>query len=104
MDVEAFRQSLTHAAPPAHLSPALQALWWDAKGDWQRAHTCVQQQGDVDSAWVHAYLHRKESDLSNAVYWYRRANKPVFQGALETEWEQITTALLMQHAARLSNA
>ena len=41
-----------------------------------------------------AKLHRKEGDLSNAGYWYRRAGKPVAGGALEAEWEAIARALL----------
>jgi hypothetical protein len=43
---------------------------------------------------VHAYLHRKEGDLSNAAYWYRRAHQPVSVEPLEVEWEQITRTLL----------
>lgn len=96
MNLNAFRQTLSQAEPPPALSLALQALWWDAKGDWHRAHACAQQQDDADGAWVHAYLHRKEGDMSNASYWYRRARKPVFQGDLEAEWEYIATALLAQ--------
>jgi hypothetical protein len=26
--------------------------------------------------WIHAYLHRKEPDIWNAKYWYRRCGKP----------------------------
>jgi hypothetical protein len=75
-------------------SPALQALWYDKQGDWKAAHESVQAASDVDSAWVHAYLHRKEGDPKNASYWYRRSGKPVSQLTLEQEWEQIATALL----------
>ena len=49
---------------------------------------------DEASAWVHAYLHRKEGDLPNAGYWYRRANRPVATGTLEREWEAIVRTLL----------
>jgi hypothetical protein len=41
-----------------------------------------------------ALLHRKEGDISNADYWYRRAKKPVFTGTLEQEWENLVLALL----------
>jgi hypothetical protein len=44
--------------------------------------------------WVHAYLHRKEGDLSNARYWYSRAGRPPQEGPLETEWDAIAGALL----------
>ncbi len=94
MDYNAFRQTLTQAQPSAGLSQALQGLWWDAKGDWGKAHECAQAQDDKTGAWVHAYLHRKEGDEFNAGYWYRRAGKPVFAGALPEEWDQIARALL----------
>lgn len=82
------------AAPPDKLPLALQALWHDAKGDWNAAHEAAQQQEHGDCAWVHAYLHRKEGDEWNAGYWYRRAGKPVFRESLEGEWRQITETLL----------
>ena len=94
MQVPDFQQSLHDVKPPSSLAPALVALWHEGKGDWQRAHEVVQEENDADSAWVHAYLHRKEGDLSNAGYWYRRAAKPVFDGSLEEEWAAIVGALL----------
>jgi hypothetical protein len=39
-------------------------------------------------------LHRKEGDLSNAAYWYRRAGRPVATGSLEAELQVIGAALL----------
>ena len=72
----------------------LLALWWDAKGDWSRAHEVAQDVGDADGAWVHAYLHRKEGDEGNAAYWYRRAGRAVAKGDLDAEWEQIVGELL----------
>jgi hypothetical protein len=68
MDLDSFRRSLADPAPPAGLAAALHGLWWDAKGDWDRAHQCAQDQNDEAGAAVHAYLHRKEGDLSNAGY------------------------------------
>ena len=94
MKLERFRETLTSTAPPDNLSPALQALWYDAKGDWQTAHARAQAQDDQIGAWVHAYLHRKEGDQSNAAYWYRRADKPVANVSLPEEWEAIAVALL----------
>lgn len=95
MDVEAFRASLADDGPPA-LGLALEALWWDAKGDWDRAHACAQEdEADPDAAWVHAYLHRKEGDPGNAAYWYRRAGRPVATAvALDAEWAAIAASLL----------
>jgi hypothetical protein len=89
----AFRKSLDASAPPDGFGPLLNALWHEAKGDWSRAHEIVQDEEGVDAAWVHAYLHRKEGDLSNAGYWYRRAAKPVSKASLEDEWEAIVAAL-----------
>ena len=88
-----LRSTLSNTSPEAGLSPPLTALWWAAKGDWDQAHRIVQDESDADSAWVHAYLHRVEGDLSNAGYWYRKAGQPVASGSLESEWEAIASAL-----------
>src|SRR5919198_6321712 len=94
MDLESFRRSASAPQPAAGLSLAVQALWWDAKGDWDKAHECAQSQDDADGAWVHAYLHRKEGDLSNAAYWYGQARQPVATDSLPAEWDRIVSALL----------
>ncbi len=88
-----FKASLAHAKPADGLSPPLAALWWAAKGDWDAAHKIVMNEDSRDAAWVHAYLHRVEGDLSNAGYWYRRADKPVAKDSLEVEWKRIADAL-----------
>ena len=94
MNFQEFRESLSGDAPPVNLGPALAGLWWDAKGDWEKAHESAQQDEGPAGAWVHAYLHRKEGDSSNAGYWYNRAGKPPAKTTLPTEWEEITVALL----------
>lgn len=96
MDLHEFRKSFHLAAPPLGMSPALQALWYEATDRWDQAHHIVQQEADPASAWVHAYLHRKEGDTGNAAYWYRRANRPPASGPLAQEWEAIALALLAQ--------
>jgi hypothetical protein len=88
-----FEASLNGDAPPLQLSSALAALWWDAKNDWDKAHECAQADDGPDAAWVHAYLHRKEGDLSNAAYWYRRAGRKAAEGTLEAEWRAILGTL-----------
>ncbi|MHC2334157.1 hypothetical protein [Bradyrhizobium sp. USDA 4454] len=88
-----FRASLNDAAPDPALSPQLAALWWARKGDWDQAHRIVQDESDANSAWVHAYLHRVEGDLSNAGYWYRRAGQPIATDTVEAEWERIVSTL-----------
>ena len=96
MDIDGFEASLADAGPPG-CSRALRALWWDARGDWERAHELTQEdEADERCAWVHAYLHRKEGDLSNAAYWYRRARRPVANGSLQAEWRSIASALLSE--------
>ncbi len=94
MQLEEFRNSLANARPPDGLSLPLAALWWDAKGDWTRAHESAQQDEGPGGAWVHAYLHRKEGDLSNAGYWYRRAGKPQASVSLDKEWTEIVNSLV----------
>jgi len=94
MTFQEFQQSLTDPHPPNGLTPALTGLWWDAKGDWAQAHEAAQQDEGHEGSWVHAYLHRKEGDQSNAAYWYRRAGKPVSREPLEAEWQQIVESLL----------
>jgi hypothetical protein len=94
MNLQDFKASLSGNTPPAGVSLLLQALWQEAKGNWDAAHGLAQQQNDRDGAWVHAYLHRQEGDLPNAGYWYSRAGRPVSKASLEQEWEEIVTALL----------
>ncbi len=94
MDLSTFKKTLDQDAPPADLGPALAALWHAAKGDWDRAHRLAQSQKDAVGAWVHAYLHRVEGDLSNAGYWNRRAEKPQSSAPLKQEWDEIAGALL----------
>jgi len=94
MTLDEFRQSLNATVPPTGFTQTLTGLWWDAKGDWTRAHESAQQDEGRDGAWVHAYLHRKEGDQNNAAYWYSRAGKPVCREPLETEWISLVQELL----------
>ena len=93
--IDAFRSTVSAASPPGDVGPALQGLWWLAKGDWDRAHKCVQgHEGDRDCDWVHAHLHRQEGDMTNAGGWYRRAGRPVAACSLQDEWAQVAMELL----------
>ena len=91
-----FRETLTAPEPPAGVSAALAALWHDGRGDWEAAHRVAQDIDTAEGAWIHAYLHRKEGDPTNAAYWYRRAAKPVPSVPLDVEWAAIVAALLPQ--------
>ena len=94
MTLEQFRSTLAQSVPPEGLSPALRSMWEDAKGNWNAAHAIAQDIEDEIGSWIHAYLHRKEGDLGNAGYWYRRAKKPIANDTLENEWARIVEALL----------
>jgi len=94
MTLAELQASLSQGAPPPGLPKLVQALWRDARGDWEQAHEIAQSVADAEGAWVHAYLHRKEGDLSNAEYWYSRAGRPRSDAPLEEEWKEIAEALL----------
>jgi hypothetical protein len=93
MTGEEFRASLRLDEPPDGLATPLAALWWDAKGDWARAHGLVDELETTDGMAVHAYLHRKESQASNADYWYQRAGRQFHRAALEDEWAALVEGL-----------
>jgi hypothetical protein len=94
MTLDEFRSSLTNATAPENLPPPLRAMWEEARGNWGAAHAIAQDLEDKTGSWIHAYLHRKEGDLGNAGYWYRRAGQPVPQDGLDEEWTRIVSALL----------
>jgi hypothetical protein len=98
MTMDEFRRSLEGNELPADLIPALRALWWDARGNWERAHSYAQDEDAASGAWVHAYLHRKEGDRGNAGYWYRRAGKSFCEKSLPEEWLSITQELIQQES------
>jgi len=94
MKLAEFKHAVSQPKPPSNLAPPLEALWWAAKDDWDKAHGIVMKQDSRAAAWVHAYLHRVEGDLDNAGYWYRKAQRPAESGPLPKEWDAIAAALL----------
>jgi hypothetical protein len=94
MTSEVFRASLAADAPPQELDAPLAALWWDARGDWAKAHGLVDELETKVGMAVHAYLHRKEGAESNANYWYDRAGRAFHRDALTDEWQALVEALL----------
>lgn len=76
MTFDDTRNSLSATEPPVGITFTLAGLWWNAKGDWKRAHESAQQDQAVEVCRFHAYLHRKEGDRDNATYWYQREGKP----------------------------
>ena len=93
MTLSAFLDSLGQDAPPTGISSYLTSLWWEGKGNWQKAHDIIEHLDDDTAAWVHAYLHRKEGDRGNARYWYNRAGQRMPEVSLEEEWKDIVTVL-----------
>ena len=93
MTPAAFKRTLSHAVLPKAVDPALQALWWAKKGDWDKAHRIVMKKHSREVAWVHAYLHRVEGDDGNAGYWYREACVKPATGKLDAEWDAIVDGL-----------
>jgi len=89
-----FKESLNLDQPGNGLSAQLKSLWFDGKGDWHQAHAQVDHLNDRQSASVHAYLHRKEGDIWNADYWYRKAGQTRPKLSLDEEWEQLVVQFL----------
>ncbi len=94
MNFEEFKDSTSRDTPPENLSELLLALWYERKGDWDKAHDIVQDAHTGDASWIHAYLHRREGDQGNAAYWYQRAGRKVPKVSMEEEWEELVKALL----------
>lgn len=99
MTYEEFRHAVASVSScPVGTHPLLEALWHEAQGDWDRAHRIAQEVETVDGCRVHAYLHRREGDLDNARYWYRRAGVTECRDTLEREWESLARGLLGEPA------
>jgi hypothetical protein len=95
MTLVEFNKTLTENNPPPTISEILEALWYDAKGDWESAHNIAQSQEGVQSYdCLHAYLHRKEGDNWNANYWYRRAKTTMPEVSLAEEWNVLVNEAL----------
>jgi hypothetical protein len=93
MKVEEFRASFTREEPPVGLPAPVAALWWDAKGNWKRAHGLVDELETPEGMAVHAYLHRKEGEAWNADYWYKLAGRKFHRETLEEEWAALVEGL-----------
>ena len=94
MNADHFSQSLLNDAPPPGLTLPGEALWWDAKGDWARAHELIDELETPEAMAVHAYLHRKEGEEWNANYWYRRAGEQYRRSSLQEEWSALVEGLI----------
>ena len=93
MDFDSFKATINDDTPPQGVSAVLSSMWYQAKGDWDKAHKIDQSHKSPFGNWVHAYLHRVEGDLGNAAYWYNLAEKPVCKSSLSDEWDDIVMTL-----------
>ncbi len=94
MNVTEFRTTLKAAAPPVGIHPLLTALWYEANGNWDKAHEIAQEVLSGEGSMVHAYLHRREGDIFNAEYWYRRAGLKMPECTMEEEWSNMVEKFL----------
>ena len=94
MNLSRFKESLSGKEPLPNTSVYLKALWYEANGGWDKAHTLIQDVEDKNAYWIHAYLHRKEGEIGNAEYWYRLAGKKRPTVSLLEEWDEIVSALI----------
>ncbi|MDR3741252.1 MAG: hypothetical protein P4L40_19710 [Terracidiphilus sp.] len=85
---------LAEERPPVAWTVPMKALWWDAKGDWEKAHSLVDELETPQGMAVHAYLHPKEGVEWNADYWYRRAGRAFYRDTLDAEWQALAEHLL----------
>lgn len=96
MTYDEFILTIENNELPSSLPLYMQALWWDARGNWQKAHSLIDSLDDKNSCIVHAYLHRKEGDTWNADYWYRRANAKRPDKGLDEEWRSLAMDLILK--------
>ena len=94
MNFEEYLKCITNQSPPSQLSETLTSLWWDKKGNWDTAHTIAQDIPTKEGSAIHAYLHREESVLWNADYWYTRAGRKRPSISLEEEWKLLVQEML----------
>src|SRR5688500_20395268 len=87
MMLENLKSSIGKKIPTENLKQQLLTLWYDAKCDWEKSHKLVSDINSKEASLIHAYLHRKEGDLGNAEYWYRRAATDCKNISLKEEWD-----------------
>jgi hypothetical protein len=94
MKLKEYLKSINQNSPPSQLSETLTSLWWDKKGNWDKAHTIAQDIPTKEGSAVHAYLHREEGVLWNADYWYTRAGRKRSNISLADEWKLLVEEML----------
>ena len=92
--LQAFVAGVQTGEPPTTGMPLLKAVWHGLRSEWDSAHQIAQEDDSPEGAWVHAWLHRIEGDLSNAAYWYRRAHRSAAASDTASEGREIAEFLL----------
>jgi hypothetical protein len=95
MTFDEYLANIKNKEPSSELSETLRSLWWDKKGDWDRAHSIAQEIPTTQGSAVHGYLHREEGVLWNADYWYSRAGRIRPDIPLEDEWKLLVEEMLV---------
>ncbi len=93
MKVNEFLEACSQASAPEGVGKPLLSLWYDKRGDWDKAHRIAQDIPSTIGSAIHAYLHRKEGDAGNAAYWYSRAGRAPYHGAIDAEWDALLREL-----------
>jgi hypothetical protein len=62
--LQAFLDSVNVGSPPINSVLLIHAIWHGLRGECDAAHKIAQEDASADGAWVHAWLHRVEGDLS----------------------------------------
>lgn len=101
---EEFLKTCQNELPPEMWPKGLQALWYDAKGNWNASHDIAQDMPSILGSWIHAYLHRKEGDQFNANYWYRRANREFPNLTLDEELKNLVEYVINNQSMNRSKS
>lgn len=98
IDKKNFLNDILGNSLPGNIHQTLMSLWWDKKGNWDRAHSIAQNISSQEGSAIHAYLHRKEGVMWNADYWYKRAGRNRPLSSLDEEWNDLLTEMLEKYA------
>ena len=89
-----FLESLKDSKPPLNANKYLQVLWYEKNGRWEESHNIAQDLHNNTGSRLHAYLHRREGDNSNARYWYNLAGLPFPKLSMDEEWAEMAKEFL----------